>query len=179
MKIYTKTGDGGTSGLLTGERLGKESEIFEVLGDLDELNAALGMIAVEASGCLVGLSKVQSALFDIGAELAGEPGDVRFEAGGLAEMVRRMEAEIDEWTEGLPPLRNFILPGGSRGSAAAHVARVVCRRAERRVVGWSRDHVVRDEVRQFLNRLSDWLFTLARRLNQDAGVADVDWRKER
>ncbi len=175
MKIYTKTGDDGTTGTLRGDRVLKSDPLMDLLGDIDEFNAALGMIHAD----IPLKAKVQSALFDLGAELAADPGDDRFLAQGIGALTTAMEKEIDLLTGELAALTNFILPGGTTGAASAHLARTICRRAERKLVALGETRPIRNELRTFLNRLSDWLFTWARMLNHQAGVADILWTKER
>ncbi len=181
MKIYTKTGDAGETGLFGGARVSKSSARVEAYGDVDELNSVLGL--VRAEGNLGGrfdelITSIQSRLFDVGAELANAKGkDLGIPLVAEDDVVA-MEHAIDHAEEELPPLRTFVLPGGSRLSANLHLARTVCRRAERRVVslGEGEEAVeIRPEVLRYLNRLSDLLFVLARYANHRAGVADVPW----
>lgn len=174
MKIYTKTGDDGTTGTLRGDRVLKSDPLMDLLGDIDEFNASLGMIDAD----MPLKPKVQSALFDLGAELAADPEDSRFLAQGIAALTAALEEEMDLLTTELAPLTNFILPGGSKEAASAHLARTICRRAERKLVALGEIRPIRNELRTFLNRLSDWLFTWARMLNHQAGVADILWTKE-
>jgi cob(I)alamin adenosyltransferase len=178
MKIYTKTGDDGTTGLIGGSRVAKSDPRIDCYGTVDELNAVLGLAAV-ASGpeLLEQLRRVQAELFVIGSHLATPEGS-RHAAGlpALAdESIRQMEAEIDAAEAALPPLRNFILPGGSELAARLHLARTVCRRAERVVVGFASGHPLQGRIVEYLNRLSDWLFVHSRAANQSAGVEDVPW----
>lgn len=178
MKIYTKTGDDGTTGLVGGSRVSKSDARIEAYGTLDELNALIGWAAVTARWVLVEqLRRVQGELFVIGSHLATPEGSRK--GASLPpltqDMVRRMEAEIDKSEAKLPPLTNFILPGGSETAARLHVARTVCRRAERLVVGWTVEHPNRPLVVEYLNRLSDWLFVMARRANQEERLEDIPW----
>jgi cob(I)alamin adenosyltransferase len=185
MKIYTKTGDSGETALFGAGRVRKDDIRVDAYGEVDELNAALGV----AIACLRGersallperLGAIQSDLFAIGAHLA-TPAAATGGRGASrlpplpAERVAEMEAWIDAADERLPPLRNFILPAGSEGAAALHLARTVCRRAERRVVALASRTAVSEGVIVYLNRLSDLLFTFARIANLDAGVGDVPW----
>lgn len=179
MKIYTKTGDAGETGLFGGARVSKASARVESYGDIDELNSVLGLALVEpfdAEVCAL-LSEVQSRLFDLGAELASAP-DSKVALGialiGDAE-VGALERAIDRADAELPPLKSFVLPGGSRAAALLHVARTVCRRAERRLVALASEATVRPEALRYLNRLSDALFVFARLANQRAGIADIPW----
>lgn len=191
MKIYTKTGDAGETGLFGGARVPKDDPRVEAYGDVDELNSVLGV--VRAAGTLdapntrdaletVGagpfdeqLASIQSRLFDVGAELANGKGkDLGIPLVDEEDVVA-LERAIDRAEEELTPLRTFVLPGGSRLAAELHVARTVCRRAERRAVTLSHTSEVRPEVLRYLNRLSDLLFTLARLANHRAEIADVPW----
>lgn len=180
MKIYTRSGDGGDTGLFGGQRVAKTHPRVQAYGVVDELNAALGLAVAqcEDGDLAVRLRSVQARLFDVGADLATPPGT------GAAGYVTRvpaawtaaLEAEIDRMEEELTPLDTFILPGGTPTAAALHLARTLCRRAERQVVaarGAGED--VSDAVAVYLNRLGDWLFVAARLANARAGVADVPW----
>lgn len=174
--IMTRTGDDGTTGLGDGSRLPKDAPRIAALGDVDELNCAIGMLLVEPlpDGLDTLLQRVQHDLFDLGSELA-VPG-YRLLAD---ERVTALEAALKAHNAGLPRLQEFILPGGSRAAALAHQARAVCRRAERALVHLAADTEVSTPSRQYLNRLSDLLFVLARVLNRHAGVADVLWQSPR
>ncbi len=178
MKIYTRTGDAGETGLVGGMRIAKSSLRIAAIGEVDELNAAIGLARVETDGLRFDplLERVQSLLFDLGAELASTADGPRVHATLSEEHVRLLERSMDEQTERLPPLRNFVLPGGSAAAAQLHLARCICRRAERAVLAWHEAEPVREEVRAFLNRLSDWLFVCARSANQALGVEDVPWK---
>lgn len=173
MKIYTKTGDDGTTGLVGGSRIGKDSPLIQAIGDVDELNALIGIARTHGAGDLDDtLGKIQNWLFDLGAELATPPGG-RFNNDSIGEAnIDYLEQSIDSLTGQVEPLRNFILPGGSPLAAALHHARTVCRRAERSVIALGRE---RAEPVTLLNRLSDWLFTAARYANRERG--DVIWSK--
>ena len=174
-RIYTRTGDQGTTGLADASRVGKDDPRIHALGEVDELNSLIGAILVHALDdalreCLV---DVQHALFDIGGELA-IPG-----SRSVGEhYVAGLEERIDHFNAGLAPLKEFILPGGGAAAVAAHVARAVCRRAERRLVALSREEDVNTESRRYLNRLSDLLFVLARVLATD-GDGEVYWQPGR
>ena len=177
MKIYTKTGDTGETGLFGGTRVSKASPRVAAYGDVDELNSVIGLARVhridDERDALLGA--VQLDLFDLGAELAARPGR-QSAAPQIGEReIARLERAIDSAEEELAPLTTFILPGGSPGAAHLHLARTVCRRAERGVVGLAADDTLRPEVIRYLNRLSDLLFVLARLANARAGVADVPW----
>lgn len=179
MKLYTKTGDDGTTGLFGGGRVLKASARVEAYGTVDETNAFIGVArATRLDGAVDEvLAHVQEDLFTLGAELACVPGkEAKLPAAPIdAKDIARLEAAIDAADAACPPLANFVLPGGSPQAAALHVARTVSRRAERAVLAL-KDGPVRSEVVVYLNRLSDLLFALARRSNVAAGVADVPWK---
>lgn len=176
-KIATRTGDAGETGLGDGSRVRKDSARIQALGDIDELNSTLGVLLAEKLPADVreALLQIQHDLFDLGGELA-IPGHA-----ALTEAhVTRLEALTQTFNAELAPLKEFILPGGSRAAALAHLARTVCRRAERSVIALARaDENVTTTSRIYLNRLSDLLFVLARTLNRAAGGSDVLWRRVR
>jgi cob(I)alamin adenosyltransferase len=191
MKIYTKTGDAGTTGLFGGPRVGKDDLRIGAYGTIDELNAVIGMVrasgpattmANEMANEMAGiLQQIQSALFSIGAELATpSPQEHGLKWQGESE-VTSLEHCIDRHDAQLSPLRTFILPGGSELAALLHLARTVCRRAEREVVRLSHQEGVSDPawIIIYLNRLSDLLFVLARWANHQAGIPDVPWQSSR
>ena len=174
-RIYTRTGDAGTTGLADGSRVEKDGARVTAMGDVDELNSQLGVVLAEplpdaVRECLV---DVQHALFDIGGEMA-IPGANTVDDSYVAGVERVLDALNEE----LPPLKEFILPGGGRAAAAVHVARAVCRRAERRLVALSREEAVNDASRRYLNRLSDLLFVVARVLAR-AEAGEVYWQPGR
>jgi len=175
-KITTRTGDGGETGLGDGARVAKDSARIAALGDIDELNSALGaVLAEEVPQDLRGvLEQVQHDLFDLGGEIS-IPGHSLLKDSQVEEL----EAHVERWNAELAPLKEFILPGGSRAAAAAHLARTVCRRAERTLVALGRGEPVGDAARRYLNRLSDLLFVAGRTLNRSAGRGDVQWRHKR
>jgi cob(I)alamin adenosyltransferase len=175
-KITTRTGDAGETGLGDGSRLPKDSPRIAVLGDIDELNSALGLVLAEELPEPVSqvLRDVQQDLFDVGGEIS-IPGHSMV----TESQVARLEQALESWNRDLAPLKEFILPGGSRAAAGAHLARTVCRRDERSVVALGRRESVSDAIRQYLNRLSDLLFVAGRALNRHAGRSDVQWRHER
>lgn len=183
MKIYTRTGDRGATSLVGGKRVSKASERLEAYGTIDELNSHLGLLRAtpglppEADPLL---EYVQNKLFNIGAYLATDnTGNPDLKPAGLSEDAPlRLENAIDEADAELPPLRAFILPGGSMAGAQANVARTVCRRAERRIIALAREATVAPEVTTFVNRLSDYLFTLGRLCNHRAGVPEPEWRQD-
>lgn len=178
MKLYTKTGDDGTTGLFGGGRVQKASLRVEAYGTVDELNAAIGFARTTKLEPFTDgvLAEVQVDLFTLGAELACVPGKEAKLSMKLLEAAdaERLERAIDAAEEGLPPLKNFVLPGGSPQAAALHLARTVCRRAERSVLALD-DAPPRREIVVYLNRLSDLLFVLARKANATLGVEDVPW----
>jgi cob(I)alamin adenosyltransferase len=173
-KIYTRTGDDGTTGLGDGSRLDKDTLRIEAIGAVDELNSAIGRVL--AHDCPIAvracLEDVQHDLFELGAELC-LPGVTKIEDTHLA----RLESQLDGFNAELPGLKEFILPGGAPAAADAHLARTICRRAERTAVALGRKESVADGGRRYLNRLSDLLFVLARVLNRAAGKPDVLWQQ--
>lgn len=181
MKIYTRTGDDGGTGLIGGTRVRKSDPRIECFGAVDELNATIGLAAVvSASPLTERLRLVQAELFVLGSRLAtpeDRPG-TPLSAERNERMVAALEGWIDESDGKLPPLRNFILPGGSETAARLHVARTVCRRAERALVGAEITAAAWAYAVRYLNRLSDWLFVEARLANQMNGIADVIWSGE-
>ncbi len=178
MKLYTKTGDDGTTGLFGGARVPKASARVDAYGTVDETNAAIGVArATRLDGSVDAvLELVQRDLFTLGAELAGTPGrEAKLGMPALDQGdIERLELAIDAAEDACPPLKNFVLPGGSPQAAALHLARTVCRRAERAVLSLD-DAPARKELVVYLNRLSDLLFALARRSNLAAGVSAVPW----
>ncbi len=175
-KIVTRTGDAGTTGLGDGTRVAKDSVRIDAIGGIDELNSTLGLLLSEPLPDAVThcLTSVQHDLFDLGGELS-VPGY----AAVTDAQVTRLEEAVERFNADLGPLKEFILPGGTRAAAIAHVARTVCRRAERTLVRMAAAEPVSDPVRRYVNRLSDLLFVLARTLNRAGGRADVLWRKDR
>ncbi len=175
-KIYTRTGDDGTTGLGDGSRVGKDSLRVEAYGTVDELNSAIGIVlACELDARQrESLTQIQHDLFDLGGELC---------IPGMAMVhdadVERLEQVLDAFNEGLPPLKEFILPGGGMAAAQCHLARTICRRAERCVVALMRVEDVRPQAAHYLNRLSDLLFVLARVLARASGHGEVLWQHER
>lgn len=181
MKIYTKTGDSGTTGLFAGPRVLKDNPRIAAYGSVDELNAILGMVlqslSPESKPLAEIITQIQSDLFSVGAELA-TPDPVSNNMCLLSEArIGELEQSIDSMEETLPPLSNFVLPGGCPASASLHWARTVCRRAERDVVHLAQQPGIADcgRIIVYLNRLSDWLFVVARQQNALAGVPDQPW----
>ena len=181
MKIYTKTGDTGETGLYGGTRVPKDAMRVEACGTVDELNACIGFVRSQIQDREIDaiLHRIQNELFDIGADLA------TLEAHPKAASLRipptlapELEREIDQFEDQLPPLKKFILPGGSAGGAAVHLARTVCRRAERCVVTLAKGETVNREVLIYLNRLSDLLFVLARTVNHRSDEPESLWESQ-
>jgi len=175
-KITTRTGDRGDTGLGDGSRVSKSSARIHALGELDELNSAIGLVLAESVPAEVSeaLGDVQHDLFDLGGEVSIPGHSLVTDA-----QVERLEAMIERWNAELPALKEFILPGGTHAAAAAHLARTICRRAERSLVQLREKDKVSDPALRYLNRLSDLLFIAGRRLNRAAGRTDVQWRHER
>ena len=175
-RIYTRTGDGGDTGLGDGSRVAKDAPRVEVLGVVDELNCAIGLVLAESVSAEVRecLTAVQHDLFDLGGEMS-IPGYTAV----TQRHVSRLEEVLDRFNANLEPLEDFILPGGSRAAAACHLARTLARRAERRMVTLVAAEPVSPLAQHYLNRLSDLLFVLCRVVNRDAGVEDVLWQKGR
>lgn len=175
-KIYTRTGDSGETGLGDGSRIDKDSARVTAYGTVDELNSVVGIIMAEGIPDAISqvLSEVQHQLFDLGGELC-IPGHI-----ALTEVqVTWLEEKLDQFNDELPPLKDFILPGGGRAAAACHLARTVCRRAERCVVTLGRQEELPPQSSAYLNRLSDLLFVLARVLARHEGGSEVVWRTDR
>ncbi|WP_216214930.1 cob(I)yrinic acid a,c-diamide adenosyltransferase [Amycolatopsis aidingensis] len=179
MKIYTRKGDSGETGIWGGKRLGKDEARMEAIGTVDEVNAAIGVAVANGvpDGVAELLQTAQNTLFVVGCELmaperTGSGASVPRLTGNE---VPEMEAAIDELDQQLPELRNFILPSGTPGATQIHLARGVCRRAERRVASVRRAEEVSPEVSAYLNRLADLLFVLARYANHEAGIAEIPW----
>jgi len=175
-KIVTRTGDGGETGLGDGSRVAKDAPRIAAIGTVDELNSTLGVLLAEAlpEAVRACLTDVQHDLFDLGGELS-IPGHMAV----TDAHVQRLEDAVDQFNADLAPLKEFILPGGTRAAAQAHIGRTVCRRAERALVHLATTVPVNEAARRYLNRLSDLLFVLARSLNRQAGGRDVLWRKGR
>ena len=180
MKIYTRTGDQGETGLYGGARIAKNDPRMAAIGAVDELNAVLGLARAEGVSTPLDtvLARLQNQMFDLGAELAtpdaADRGVDRLQESDVAEL----ESVIDQLENDLPPLQTFILPGGAKPAAILHMARSVCRRAEREIVALSRNATIREIVLKFVNRVGDLLFVLARTANAEAGQPDVPWDKK-
>lgn len=172
-KIYTRTGDDGTTGLGDGSRIAKNSLRVQAMGDVDELNAVIGMLLTEpvseaARNCL---TAVQHDLFDLGAEIC-----IPNHSMIKSERIQALETDLDTFNETLSPLKEFILPGGCRAAAQCHLARTVCRRAERTLHALNEQETITTASLQYINRLSDLLFVLCRILNKEANQPDVLWQ---
>lgn len=174
-KIYTRTGDAGTTGLGDGTRVPKDHMRVQAMGDVDELNALIGILLTEpvSEQVRAHLTRIQHDLFDMGGELC-MPNYVMIKA----ERVTALETILDDWNDSLAPLKEFILPGGSRAAAYCHLARTVCRRAERTMHALNTQENLTEVSLQYINRLSDLLFVLCRVLNQQAGISDVLWNNQ-
>ena len=186
MKIYTKTGDDGFTGLIGGSRVPKSDDRIDCYGTVDELNASLGLAAADAEPLVRdALIRIQNELFVIGSYLAapdpdetGEPVAEKFGLPPLkASSIARLEQEIDACETTLSPLKQFILPGGTPTAARLHLARTICRRAERLLVRSAMERSVAPMIFAYLNRLSDWLFVQARLVNHQARIEDTPWKK--
>jgi cob(I)alamin adenosyltransferase len=174
-KIYTRTGDDGTTGLGNGERVDKCDERVEAFGTVDETNSALGVLLAETDGpasVRTCLTRIQHELFEVGAELS-LPGYRKI----AAEHVAALEADLDRFNDELPPLKEFVLPAGNRAAAACHLARTICRRAERRAWAAAKATAVNPELLRYLNRLSDLLFVIARVLARQGGTTETLWQR--
>jgi cob(I)alamin adenosyltransferase len=188
-RIYTKTGDGGETRLVGGQKVSKGAARIEAYGTVDELSAVLGIarVLLEAKDAPAGaaalalvLRRVQNQLFNLGSDLATRPEDLGASQPVIRdEHVTALEREIDGWNEALPPLRSFVLPGGGPVAAHLHLARTVCRRAERAVVRTAELESVRPEALRYLNRLSDALFVMSRHAARLSGEAEPLWEPER
>jgi cob(I)alamin adenosyltransferase len=183
-KIYTRSGDDGETSLLGGRRVRKNDLRIEAIGSVDEVNAALGVTRMELSRADAAppeldreLSRIQHRLFDLGAELAAPTGAASRTATIGDTEIAEIEASIDRYEAGLEPLHAFILPGGAPAAAQLHFARCVCRRCERRLVQLAASEPFRGEVLRYVNRLGDYLFVVARAVNQANQVPDVLWQK--
>ena len=179
MKIYTKTGDKGTTALLGGTRVPKSHDRIEAYGTIDELNSYLGLVADQEinTGRKEVLREIQDRLFTIGSSLASDPEKSKVKIPDLLESdVTMLEEQIDGMNNELPEMRSFILPGGHPSVSTCHIARCVCRRAERLTINLSQNEFVAELVIKYLNRLSDYLFVLARKMAQDLSAEEIPWR---
>ncbi len=179
MKIYTKTGDKGNTSLIGGTRVAKSDLRINAYGTVDELNSYIGLVRDQEvnKGRMGILKEIQDRLFTIGALLATDPDKSKMKTPDLHEEdITLLEQEIDTMTAEVPPLRAFILPGGHQSVSFCHVARCVCRRAERLAIGLQQVSEVDDLVIKYLNRLSDYLFALCRKMTQELGAEEVEWK---
>ena len=179
MKIYTKTGDKGETSLIGGTRVKKSHVRIESYGTIDELNSYIGLVRDQEvnAGRKDLLKEIQDRLFTIGSSLASDPEKSKMKIPDLhAEDITLLEKEIDQMNEELPPLRVFVLPGGHQSVSFCHLARCVCRRAERLTIALQEESFVADLVIQYLNRLSDYLFVLSRKMAQELNAEEVPWK---
>ncbi|MGN6817619.1 MAG: cob(I)yrinic acid a,c-diamide adenosyltransferase [Sphingomonas sp.] len=175
-KIYTRTGDDGTTGLVGGGRISKADPLMAAIGDVDEANSAIGvaLAAIDHPGMATALRRIQNELFDLGADLATPLDESVGTLRVTLDQIERLEREIDGMNEHLAPLTSFVLPGGVAGAAQLHLARAIVRRAERSAVAAAAATALSAQALTYINRLSDWLFVAARRLN-NSGASDVLW----
>jgi cob(I)alamin adenosyltransferase len=182
LKIYTKTGDDGTTGLVGGSRVKKYDLRLEAYGTIDELNATIGVLlsAELPENVTETLYKIQNKLFNIGSQLASDEKGEAFTASLAITTanINEIETAIDDYQSRLPELSQFVLPGGNFAAAQCHVVRTVCRRAERRILQFAEHEKVSAETIIYINRLSDFFFVLARKLTFDSGLKEVAWKKE-
>ncbi len=178
MKIYTKGGDAGETGLVGGARVGKDDPRVATYGDIDELNSVLGVARAQElpQDIAAKVERIQAELFTLGSQLATPDPERKGAQKVQAGWVAALESEIDAADAVLPPLRSFLLPGGCPGAAQLYLARAICRRAERALVAFGRKTPLDPLVEVYLNRLSDWLFMMARAANHGSGVAEPVWR---
>lgn len=183
MKIYTKTGDKGMTSLIGGKRVPKNSVRLESYGTVDELNSYLGMIRSFSLDKVVTdeLIQIQSRLFDVGGHLATDPEDqpLKMQLGVKGSDIEILEKAIDRMDAEVPPMKYFVLPGGNQQISFCHIARTVCRRAERRILDLTVEAEVDDLVIKYINRLSDYLFILSRKIATDAAVEEIRWIPEK
>lgn len=183
MKIYTKTGDKGMTSLIGGKRVAKNSARLESYGTIDELNSYLGMIRSLAGDEQITdeLVGIQSRLFDVGGNLATDPEntDIKVKLGIRESDIRLLEEAIDRMDTEVPPMKYFVLPGGDQLSSFCHIARTVCRRAERRILDLAEEAQVDELVLKYVNRLSDYLFILSRKVAYDSGIEERKWVPEK
>lgn len=179
MKVYTKTGDQGMTSLIGGTRVPKNSVRLEAYGNVDELNSYIGLIRslVADKSVAEELASIQMRLFDVGGNLATDPnGKTQKTPVGVEDTdIEELEKAIDRIEAEVPPLRFFVLPGGNEMVAFCHIARTVCRRAERRILDLNQETAVEEQVIKYINRLSDYLFMLSRKLAHDTGVEELKW----
>ncbi len=189
-KIYTKIGDGGTTLLANGEKIHKSAQRIEAYGAIDELNSFVGLLVDELasqaknddiSQIIKSCVLIQNELFDLGGELATPAKALKLDLQkvvGPAE-ISRLELEMDKWTSSLPPLQNFVLPGGCKANSLAHVCRTVARRAEREIVRLAAEDEIRTDCQIYVNRLSDWFFLASRSMSKISGTPEELWKQKR
>ncbi|MCH2534988.1 MAG: cob(I)yrinic acid a,c-diamide adenosyltransferase [Bdellovibrionales bacterium] len=181
MKIYTKTGDKGETSLVSGKRVSKAHPLVDCYGDVDELNSTLGLVTAQLNNETFkeSLFKVQNQLFNLGSNLACDNEDIRKKLPQISEKhIHWLEKEIDQHQSQLPELKNFILPGGHIAAAACQLSRSVCRRAERKLIEISQSENIPSQYIEYLNRLSDYLFVMARAINHYNNITEPQWQKE-
>jgi cob(I)alamin adenosyltransferase len=182
MKIYTKTGDDGTTGLYGGTRVSKSNNRIDVYGSVDELISQIGLIhdLMQDNELRSFLIKLQAELFCIGSYIAASPEKKNLKLPKLnPQYIEQMESQMDIWNDNLQPLTNFILPGGHSTSSQIHITRTICRKVERKCIGFEGDFEKRDQIVMFLNRFSDFLFVLARHFNHINNVQEITWIPEK
>ena len=173
-KIYTRTGDKGETGLAGGERVSKDNALRAAIGDVDELNSLLGLLVCKLQGDLKkDVLAIQNDLFNVGGELSSSQSLIK------QQVIGWLEKRLDDLNGSLSPLKEFILPGGGEAASLCHLARAVCRRAERNIVSASKQHVIHSEVLVYMNRLSDLLFVMARTITRQMDEQEVYWQSER
>ena len=173
-KIYTRTGDKGTTGMADGSRIEKDDMLVNAIGDIDDLNSQLAVLVCHIPETFCeSVTTIQNELFNVGAELATGKAMI------TKDEVNWLENALDALNQSLPPLKEFILPGGGLAAAHCHVARAICRRAERTLVSLSKVRSVNDNLKAYVNRLSDYLFVLARSISKETGASEVYWQSDR
>ncbi len=173
-KIYTRTGDQGETGLSGGDRIAKDNALIHAIGDIDELNSLLGLLASKTQGDIASDIKViQNDLFNVGGELSSSQKLIR------QSSINWLEERLDQLNDDLPPLKEFILPGGGEAASVCHLARSVCRRAERQLVAANREQPINAELLAYINRLSDLLFVMARAITRQMGEEEIYWKSNR
>ena len=181
MKIYTKTGDKGETSLVSGKRVSKAHPLVDCYGDVDELNSCIGLVTAQLNdeNLKSSLFKVQNQLFNLGSNLACDNEDIRKKLPQISKKhIQWLEQEIDQHQSNLPELKNFILPGGHIAAASCQLCRSVCRRAERKLIEVSESTNIASLYIEYLNRLSDYLFVMARAINHKHGINEPQWQKE-
>jgi len=179
MKIYTKTGDAGSTSLFGGKRVSKSDLRIDTYGTIDELNSHIGLLRDQPVNAIRKntLIEIQDRLFTMGSMLATESGNTKVKIPVLVETdILFLEKEIDEMETALPPMKSFVLPGGNESVSYCHIARTVCRRAERLAVALNNQESIEELVIKYLNRLSDYLFVLSRKMTQEVGAEETPWK---